>query len=80
MLGLSARLIEREVLNRLAVLLLRGSIKDGEVARVVMDDNRITVVPNHEEDSDQTSSDDEMEVDDVAEALGGDDMELALYE
>jgi len=75
-----SRLIEREVLNRLAVLLLRGSIQDGEVARVVMEDNRITVLPNHEEDSEQTSSEDEMEVDDVADALGGDDMELALYE
>jgi len=75
-----ARLIEKEVLNRLAVLLLRGSIKDGEVARVVMEDNRITVLPNHEEDSEEQSSDDEMEIDDVADALGGDDMELALYE
>jgi len=74
-----ARLIEREVLNRLAVLLLRGSIKDGEVARVVMEDNRITVLPNHE-GSDEDSSEDEMEIDDVADALGGDDMELALYE
>jgi ATP-dependent Clp protease ATP-binding subunit ClpB len=75
-----SRLIEREVLNRLAVLLLRGSVQDGEVAKVVMEDNRITVLPNHEEDSEQTSSEDEMELDDVADALGGDDMELALYE
>lgn len=42
-----SRLIEREVLNRLAVLILRGSIKDGEVARVVMKDGRIDVLPNH---------------------------------
>jgi ATP-dependent Clp protease ATP-binding subunit ClpA len=76
-----ARLIEKEVLNRLAVLLLRGSIKDGEVARVVMEDGRITLLPNHEGESEEDSSDD-MDVDDtdVADALGGDDMELALYE
>jgi ATP-dependent Clp protease ATP-binding subunit ClpA len=74
-----ARLIEREVLNRLAVLLLRGGIKDGEIARVVMDDGRVTVIPNHQGESEGESSD-EMEVDDVADALGGDDMELALYD
>jgi len=74
-----ARLIEKEVLNRLAVLLLRGSIKEGEVARLILDDNRITVLPNHEE-SEEEYSDDEMEIDNVADALGGDDMELALYE
>ncbi|KAL1880402.1 Heat shock protein hsp98 [Paecilomyces lecythidis] len=42
-----SRLIEREVLNRLAVLILRGSIKDGEVARVILKDGRIDVLPNH---------------------------------
>ncbi|KAL2871929.1 ATP-dependent Clp protease ATP-binding subunit [Aspergillus lucknowensis] len=56
------RIIEREVLNKLAVLILRGSIQDGEVARVVMRDGRIEVVPNHEvqldEDLDMTDEDD----------------------
>jgi ATP-dependent Clp protease ATP-binding subunit ClpA len=50
-----ARLIEKEVLNRLAVLILRGAIKDGETARVVMDEGHIVVEPNHidsESDSD----------------------------
>lgn len=43
------RVIEKEVLNKLAVLLLRGAIKDGEVARVTLDNhNRIQVIPNHE--------------------------------
>ena len=42
-----ARLIEKEVLNRLAVLILRGSIKDGEVAQVELDDGHIVVLPNH---------------------------------
>jgi len=42
-----SRLIEKEILNRLAVLILRGQIKDGEVARVVLEDGRIVVRPNH---------------------------------
>ncbi|KAH8432298.1 ATP-dependent Clp protease ATP-binding subunit [Aspergillus melleus] len=57
------RIIEREVLNRLAVLILRGSILDGEVARVVMRDGRIDVLPNHEvpvdEDLDMLDDDDD---------------------
>lgn len=48
-----ARLIEKEVLNRLAVLILRGGVKDGEVARVVMEDGRITVLANHEDSEDE---------------------------
>ncbi|KAK1086952.1 Heat shock protein hsp98 [Friedmanniomyces endolithicus] len=42
-----ARLIEKEVLNRLAVLILRGSIRDGEVAKVVLEDGHVMVLPNH---------------------------------
>ena len=42
-----ARLIEKEVLNRMAVLILRGSIRDGETARVVLENGHIQVVPNH---------------------------------
>lgn len=38
-----ARLIEKEVLNRMAILILRNAIRDGEVARVELDDGRITV-------------------------------------
>ena len=60
------RLIEKEVLNRLAVLILRGSIQDGEVARVVLEDGRITVLPNH---SDPGMSDDE----DMVDSVDGDD-------
>ena len=58
-----SRLIEREILNRLAVLLLRGTIRDGEVARVVMKDGRVEVLANHEtgelEDEDMIDSDDD---------------------
>jgi ATP-dependent Clp protease ATP-binding subunit ClpA len=74
-----ARLIEKEILNRLAVLILRGSIKDGETARVVMENNRIVILANHQE-SEESSSEDEMDVDDAVEALEGDDMDTSLYE
>ena len=63
-----ARLIEKEVLNRLAVLMLRGSIKDGEIARVVLEDGRITVLPNHG-DSDLEDEDDFMDGEDEDEAM-----------
>ena len=56
-----SRLIEKEILNRMAVLILRGSIKDGEVARVVLEDGRIVVKPNHTgESSDVEFDDDDM--------------------
>jgi ATP-dependent Clp protease ATP-binding subunit ClpB len=72
-----ARLIEKEVLNRMAVLILRGAIKDGEVARVVLDDGHVLVLPNHtdsEEDSDMYD-----ESDAVAE-LDDDDAGMDLYD
>jgi ATP-dependent Clp protease ATP-binding subunit ClpA len=74
-----ARLIEKEILNRLAVLILRGSIKDGETARVVMENNRIVILANHQE-SEESSSEDEMDVDDAVDALEGEDMDTSLYE
>ncbi|OAP64409.1 hsp98-like protein [Fonsecaea erecta] len=59
------RLIEKEILNRLAVLILRGAIKDGETANVVLEDGRVVVLPNHtdsemEEDEDMFDDDDAM--------------------
>lgn len=70
-----SRLIEREVLNRLAVLILRGSVKDGEIAQVVMKDGRIDVLPNHTDsdmdDEDMVDSDDAL-----AEIEEGGDMDL----
>jgi ATP-dependent Clp protease ATP-binding subunit ClpA len=59
-----ARLIEREVLNRLAVLILRGQVKDGETARVILEDGHIQVIPNHTD----TDEDSEM-YDDDSDAL-----------
>ncbi len=76
-----ARLIEKEVLNRLAVLILRGGVQDGEVARVVMEDGRINVLPNHEgsDDEDVDAMIDEDEAEDDAVGLledGAGDMDL----
>lgn len=56
-----SRLIEKEILNPLAVMILRGAIKDGEVAHVKLEDQRIVVVPNHKDgDSDVEFDDDDM--------------------
>ena len=74
-----ARLIEKEVLNRLAVLILRGSIRDGEVARVVLEDGRIVVLPNH---GDELESDEDMVDEDeaVAELEDGANGGMDLYD
>ena len=74
-----ARLIEREVLNRLAVLILRGSVKDGEVARVELEDGRIVVLPNHGE-SEMESDEEMMDDEDAIAALDEDRADLDLYE
>ena len=78
-----ARLIEKEVLNRMAVLILRGGIQDGETARVVMEDGRVTVLPNHgdsdEEDEDAMVDEDEAE-DDAVEMLQDGTGDMELYE
>ncbi|TLD33403.1 hypothetical protein PspLS_00561 [Pyricularia sp. CBS 133598] len=72
-----ARLIEQEVLNKLAVLILRGSIQDGEVARVELIDNKIVVLSNHS--SSENGDDVDMidsEEDAVDELIRDDDDEL----
>ncbi|KAL2270434.1 hypothetical protein VTJ83DRAFT_2618 [Remersonia thermophila] len=73
------RLLEKEVLNRLAILILRGNIRDGEVARVDVVDGKVTVLPNHE---DAEVSDEEMLVDedDAVEEVAPDEMEEDLYD
>jgi len=74
-----ARLIEKEVLNRLAVLILRGSVKDGETARVVMEDGRITVLPNHY-DSELEDDDDMADEDDAVAELEDANGDMDLYD
>ena len=75
------RLIEKEVLNRLAVLILRGSIQDGEVARVVLEDGRVTVLPNHSEPgvSDDEDMVDSIDGEDAADLVDGNG-DMDLYE
>lgn len=75
------RLIEKEILNRLAILILRGNIKDGERARVEVIDSKIAVLPNHQ---DNELDDEDMMLDeddeDVIEELAPDSMDEDLYD
>ena len=62
------RVIEKEVLNKLAVLLLRGAIRDGEEARVIVDiHHTIQVLPNHEGSVTDEDEDLDMIDDDVSQ-------------
>ncbi|KAL6877988.1 P-loop containing nucleoside triphosphate hydrolase protein [Trichoderma longibrachiatum] len=74
-----ARLIEKEVLNKLAILILRNAIRDGETARVELDDNKIVVLSNHPDsgtDDDDEDMFDEEEIEDVI----GEDMDEDIYD
>ncbi|KAK9388778.1 P-loop containing nucleoside triphosphate hydrolase protein [Lipomyces mesembrius] len=48
------RLIQNEILNKLAVLILRNQVRDNETAKVVLSPtgNGLEVLPNHEQDVD----------------------------
>ncbi|KAJ5994884.1 hypothetical protein N7481_001861 [Penicillium waksmanii] len=76
------RLIEREVLNRLAVLILRGSVRDGEQARVVLRDGHLDVLPNHHSptDSDGDESMSDSDSDSSAADMDGDTGNMDLYD
>jgi ATP-dependent Clp protease ATP-binding subunit ClpA len=76
------RLIEREVLNRLAVLILRGSIRDGEQARVVLRDGHLDVLPNHHTptDSDGDESMTDSDSDSSAADMEDDTGNMDLYD
>ncbi|KAF3770051.1 P-loop containing nucleoside triphosphate hydrolase protein [Cryphonectria parasitica EP155] len=75
-----SRLIEKEILNRLAVLILRNNVRDGEAARVELVDGKITVLPNHPdsdtEDEDMILDDEEDAVDEIVK----DDMDEDIYD
>lgn len=77
-----ARLIEKEILNRLAVLILRGAIKDGETAKVVLEDGHIIVLPNHGESEGDDDDDQDMwdDADDAVAELNGDQGDMDLYD
>ncbi|KAI5310239.1 Heat shock protein hsp98 [Ascosphaera atra] len=70
-----ARIIDKEMLDRMAVLILRESIKDGETARVIMQNGKPYVIPNHVTSVVDGMSDDEMDVDgdvdDSEDEIGG---------
>lgn len=74
-----SRLIEKEILNRMAVLILRNNIRDGEAARVELVDGKITVLPNHpdDDDSDMVIDSDE---DDAVDELVKDEMDEDIYD
>lgn len=74
-----ARLIEKEVLNRLAVLILRGAIRDGETARVVLENGHVQVLPNHT-DSEGSEDEDMYDEDDAIEELEDADGGMDLYD
>ena len=73
-----ARLIEKEVLNRLAILILRNNIRDGEYARVELIDGRIVVIANHT-DSELGSDEDMMDEEDAVDELI-EDMDQDIYD
>ncbi|KAM4055283.1 heat shock protein hsp98 [Hirsutella rhossiliensis] len=76
-----SRLIEKEVLNRLAILILRNNVRDGETARVEMVDGKIVVLANHP-DSEMGDDEDMMEDDeeDAVDELVGDNMDEDIYD
>jgi ATP-dependent Clp protease ATP-binding subunit ClpB len=76
-----ARLIEKEVLNRMAVLILRGAIRDGEAAKVVLMGNKIQVLANHT-DSEIGDDDDDMlmDDDDAVDEIAPEDMDEDIYD
>lgn len=74
-----ARLIEKEVLNRMAILILRGAIQNGEAARVVLDNNKLHVLPNHT-DSELGSDDEMLDDEDAVDELAPEDMDEDIYD
>ena len=75
-----SRLIEKEVLNKLAILILRNNVRDGEIARVELIEDKITVLSNHPDS--ELSDDDEMvdDEEDAVDELVGDDMDEDIYD
>lgn len=75
-----ARLIEKEVLNKMAILILRNNIRDGETARVELDDGRIVVLPNHPDSDDGEDDDEMMDEDDAVDELQAEGMDEDFYD
>ncbi|ENH73155.1 Heat shock protein hsp98 [Fusarium oxysporum f. sp. cubense race 1] len=73
-----SRLIEKEVLNRLAILILRNNIRDGEYARVELIDGKIVVLSNHP-DSELGEDEDMVDEEDAVDEML-DDMDQDIYD
>lgn len=72
------RLLEKEVLNRMAILILRGSIRDGEVARVEVVNGKVTVIANHPE-ADGDDEDMDIDEDEALDEIAPDSMDEDIY-
>jgi len=72
------RVIEKEILNPLAVLILKGAVRDGEDAHVVLahetNHQRIVVVPNHEGDGEYDNDEEMSDFKDEAKDMMKDDL------
>ncbi|KAK4217348.1 heat shock protein HSP98 [Rhypophila decipiens] len=73
------RLLEKEVLNKMAILILRGNIRDGEVARVEVVDGKVAVLSNHEGSEDGDMMVDDYE-DDAIDEIAPDSMDEDIYD
>lgn len=57
------RLIQNEILNKLAIYILRGQVEDGETVKVVKspgDDTGLEIIPNHQPKADSEDEDEDM--------------------
>lgn len=45
------RVLQKDLLNPLAMLMIKGQVKEGDDVQVVMKDKKLHIVPNHEEES-----------------------------
>ncbi|CCG82621.1 Heat shock protein 104 [Taphrina deformans PYCC 5710] len=71
------RLIQKEILEKLAVMILRDQVREGETAHISVEDGRITIAANHlGEDGliEDEDSDEDLEMSD-AEELTTEDLE-----
>lgn len=60
------RLIQSEILNKLAIFVLKGQVQDNETVRIVKSDKGLEIIPNHEPQVEELGDDDEdMEDDDA---------------
>lgn len=63
------RVIQNEVLNKLAILILRGQVLDGETVKVTLGEKGLDVHPNHDAIPDDVDIDTDMEDDEQEDDL-----------